>query len=62
VIVNLIASTTTTTGLKVRCQLDQATYPTGIKISDAELDQVHIERQAFHGDWNYVILPRTNDS
>ena len=62
VIVNLIASTTTTTGLKVRCQLDQATYPTGIKISDAELDQVHIEREAFHGDWNYVIHPRTKDA
>ena len=57
VIVNLIASTTTKTGLRVRCQLDQATYPTGIRVSDADLEQVHIEREDFHGDWNYVIHP-----
>ena len=61
VIVNLIANTTTTTGLKVRCQLDPSTYPTGVKVSDAELARVHIERQDFHGDWNYVIRPSQKD-
>ena len=58
VIVNLIANTTTATGLKVRCQLDTNKYPTGVKVSDEELQSVRIERNAFHGDWNYVIQPR----
>jgi len=57
VIVNLIANTTTTKGLKVRCQLDRSTYPTGIKVSDAELKRVHIQGEDFHSDWNYLILP-----
>ena len=58
VIVNLIANTTTATGLKVRCELDTTTYPTGVKVPKAELNQVRIERGAFHGEWNYVIRPR----
>lgn len=57
VVVNLIASTTTTKGLKVRCQLDTNTYPTGVKVSDAELGAVQLERSEFHGDWNYTIRP-----
>ncbi len=60
-IVNLIANTTTATGLKVRCQLVPSTYSTGVKVSDAELARVHIERQDFHGDWNYVIRPSQKD-
>jgi hypothetical protein len=59
VIVNLIAATTTTAGLKVRCQLDQQSYPTGTVVSDAELAQVNLQRADFHGEWNYVISPRT---
>jgi len=58
VIVNLIANTTTETGLKVQCQLDENSYPTGIKVPDAELNAVRLERSDFHGDWNYVIYPR----
>lgn len=58
VIVNLIAGTTTSTGLQVRCQLDTHSYPKGIKISDGELNQVNLQRQAFHGEWNYVISPK----
>lgn len=57
VIVNLIASTTTSKGLKVQCQLDSNTYPKGIKVSDEELAQVNLDRQQFHGEWNYVISP-----
>jgi transposase len=57
VIVNLIAATTTQTGLRVRCELDQTTYPPGEKISDDDLAQVNIRRDDFHGEWNYTILP-----
>ena len=58
VIVNLIAATTTKTGLKVECMLDTQAYPTGIVVSDEELAQVDIQRADFHGEWNYTILPR----
>jgi hypothetical protein len=58
VIVNLIASTTTATGLKVHCQLDTNAYPTGVPVSDADMEAVLLERSDFHGDWNYVIRPR----
>lgn len=57
VMVELIAATSTTTGLKVRAQLDQGYYPTGIKITDNQLAAVPLTRHAFHGDWNYTILP-----
>ena len=57
VIVNLIASTKTRSGLKVRAELDTAEYPKGLVISDATLSTINIERDAFHGDWNYCIRP-----
>jgi hypothetical protein len=57
-IVNLIASTTTTTGLIVRAALDTNTYETGIKVSDEELAKVRIRPAKFHGEWNYAISPR----
>lgn len=57
VIVNLIAATTTKTGLKVRCQIDNNKYPKGIKISDEEMKQININRASFHGEWNYTIRP-----
>ncbi len=59
VIVSLIAATTTAAGLRVGCQLDTTTYPAGRKVSDAELATVRLHRDAFHGDWNYTILPAT---
>lgn len=55
VIVNLIASTKTRSGLTVRAELDTAAYPKGLVISDAELATVKIERDEFHGEWNYRI-------
>ena len=59
VIVNLIAATTTRTGLRVRSQLDTGTYPKGIKVSKAEFATIRLHPDAFHGDWNYTITPRT---
>jgi Rhodopirellula transposase DDE domain len=56
--VQLIAATTTTTGLTVRAELDENKYPKGVKISDAKLAAIKLVRHAFHGDWNYTISPR----
>jgi hypothetical protein len=58
VILNLIAATTTSTGLTVASYLDTATYPTGQKVSDAEMAALWLERDAFHGEWNYTLVPR----
>jgi Rhodopirellula transposase DDE domain len=57
VIVQLIAATTTSTGLTVRCELDHNHYPKGITVSDAEMALLNISRDDFHGDWNYTISP-----
>ena len=57
VIVNLIASTTTRKGLKVRAELDSNLYPKGIKVTDEEFASIRISRDEFHGEWNYVIMP-----
>ena len=58
VIVNLIAATTTRKGLKVHAELDEGKYPAGLKIPDAEMARINIERDPFHGEWNYTIRPR----
>jgi len=50
-------STTTTAGLQIHAKLDENEYPTGIKVTDEELAQVHIQKNAFHGEWNYTIFP-----
>jgi len=57
-VVNLIGSTTNRGGLVVRARLDRRRYPTGKKVSAKELRALKIERDDFHGDWNYVIRPR----
>jgi hypothetical protein len=57
VVVNLIAATTTTKGLKIRCDVDNKKYQKGIKISDKELKKVNISNSVFHGEWNYIIFP-----
>jgi hypothetical protein len=54
-IVNLIASTTTVTGLTVRCELDPGLYPTKVKITDQQKESIPLTRHLFHGDWNYTI-------
>ena len=57
VIVQLIGSTTTETGLKVACEIDGNLYPRGIKVGDAEMQAINITRDEFHGEWNYAIAP-----
>ena len=58
VVVNLIGGTTTEAGLHIRSQLDENTYQAGLKVSDAELAELALERDAFHGEWNYCLRPR----
>jgi hypothetical protein len=57
-VVELIAATTTTTGLTVQCELDANTYEKGVKVSDAEMAALNIKPDAFHQEWNYTIKPR----
>lgn len=57
VVVNLIGSTTTRSGLKVEAKLDDNLYPTKQKVSDAEMALLQITREDFHGEWNYSIRP-----
>jgi hypothetical protein len=59
-IINLIASTTTKTGLKVHAELDDGTYPAKIKVTGAELAAVNLQRHDFHPEWNYTISPRVS--
>jgi len=59
VIVNLIAATTTREGLKVQAALDPKLYPSGIKVSDAAVKELHLKPARFHGDWNYSLAPST---
>lgn len=56
-VVNLIGSTKTSRGLQVRAVLDKGGYATGIVISKKELSQVNLERDNFHGEWNYTVFP-----
>ncbi len=58
-VVELIAATTTKTGLEVRCELDTNTYAKGIKVSAAEMAALNIKGDAFHPEWNYTIAPRS---
>jgi hypothetical protein len=58
VIVDLIAATTTKSGLKVHAQIDSSLYPSGLKVSDEQVAALNIQRDAFHGEWNYSLLPR----
>jgi transposase len=61
VIVNLIAATTTSKGLKVKCMLDKNEYPKGIKIKKEKIEELGIIRDEFHGEWNYTFKPRNKD-
>jgi hypothetical protein len=60
-IIQLIASTTTETGLTVACQLDSNAYEKGIKVSDDEMAALNVKPAPFHGEWNYTIAPRRPD-
>ena len=58
-VVKLIASTTTAKGLTVTCRLDRRKYATGRRVSADQMKQINLSRNRFHGDWNYVIRPRS---
>jgi hypothetical protein len=57
-VIELVSHTTTKEGLSVRAMVDQNTYPTGIKVTDEELEKLNIVAEAFHGEWNYTVKPR----
>jgi hypothetical protein len=57
IIVNLIANTTTKAGLRVQAALDTTPYPTQIKVTDEQMQNIAIEPSDFHGEWNYIINP-----
>ena len=58
-VVELIAATTTRTGLTVRCERDTRIYPNRIKVTDAAMATLNIKGDAFHPEWNYTISPRS---
>ena len=58
VILSLIAATTTAAGLTVESYLDTDSYPAGRKVPDAAMATLQLQRDAFHGEWNYTIMPR----
>jgi Rhodopirellula transposase DDE domain len=57
VVVNLIGSTRTRTGLRIQAELDTNAYEKGIKVTNEELAGVRLKRDKFHGEWNYTVLP-----
>ncbi len=60
VVLELIGHTTTRTGLKIEAVLDENTYQTGKKVTDEQMQQLTLEGDAFHPEWNYTIRPQTN--
>jgi transposase len=58
IVINLISNTRTSTGLEVHAWLDEKDYPDKLKVTDAELDEVQIRYNKFHGEWNYEIHPQ----
>jgi Rhodopirellula transposase DDE domain len=59
VVVNLIGSTRTRTGLRIQAELDTNRYESGIKVTDDQMQSVRFKRDKFHGDWNYRIVPHS---
>ena len=58
VVVNLIGAVTTEGGLEIRAELDEGSYATGRKIMDEQMASLEIDRETFHGEWNYTLKPR----
>ena len=56
-VVNLIGTTTTATGLRVRSEIDKRSYPKGVVVTDEQMEHVKLSPHTFHGDWNYTIKP-----
>ena len=57
-VVNLIGKTKTKKGLEIQAQLDENSYEKGIKVTEEEINTLNIEKEEFHGEWNYTILPQ----
>ena len=60
VVLNLIGSTTTRTGLTVKARLDRGSYPTGVKYTKKDVEALPIQAHEFHGEWNYTVRPATS--
>jgi hypothetical protein len=60
VVVNLIGQTTTKQGLTIRAELDTRRYPKGVKVSNQVMKSLRLEREVFHGEWNYKLKPRAS--
>lgn len=60
--VNLIGATRTRTGLQVKAVLDTHSYETGVKVSRADFDELHVRGHRFHPDWNYTLVPRVTSA
>ena len=58
VIIKLISSTKTKTGLDIECEIDKNDYKTGIKIREKKMREINLVRNLFHGEWNYTIFPQ----
>ena len=58
VVVNLIGHTRTRSGLTIRSELDENSYPTGQTVSDEQMQALNLKRDRFHGEWNYMLTPR----
>ena len=59
-IVSLIGATTTETGLTIKCVVDENEYKRGVEVSEDELAKLNIQRDEFHGEWNYSIMPQSS--
>lgn len=57
-IVSLIGSTRSTSGLRVRSEIDPGAYPSGVVVTDEQMARLNLKRHRFHGDWNYTFRPR----
>ena len=57
-VIELISRTRTKSGLRVNAAFDSALYPTGVKITSAEMGAIDLHRNEFHGEWNYALYPR----
>jgi hypothetical protein len=62
VVVNLIGCTTAKNGLHIKAALDEKAYAPGIKVTDEELASLALERDEFHGEWNYRLRPRSQQT
>ena len=59
---NLIGHTTTRSGLAIRSELDENSYPTGQPVTEEQMESLSLKRDKFHGDWNYSLMPRETTS